>query len=433
MRVAIVGAGATGLPAAFDLAGAGHEVVVYEAGEQVGGLAAGFKADHWDWSLEKFYHHWFTSDAHILQLAEDLGVRDRVIYPRPVTAVYFEGKFYPFDSPQRWLTFPGFGWLDVIRFGLCGAFLRFLPGGERLEKYTAHEWLPKWMGPRAYELLWKPLLIGKFGEENYRRVNLAWFWARIKARTPRLGTFEGGFQAFLDILAQHCRDRGVHIALSTPIERITAHPEGGVVVQTAGGGERFDQCIVTSSPRALSDMAPELPDAYRQKLLALRSLGAVVMVITLDRQLTDYYWFNLPKDANFPYLAMVEHTNFISPEHYGGDHILYCGDYLSTDHEYFKMSADELLEVFLPSLKLFNPAFDRSWVKQKWLFKAPYAQPVPFVNHSQHIPDVKTPIDGLWLASMSQVYPWDRGTNFAVELGRRVAKLAMGTTAGARG
>jgi protoporphyrinogen oxidase len=282
------------------------------------------------------------------------------------------------------------------------------------------------MGPRAYELLWKPLLIGKFGEENYRKVNLAWFWARIKARSPSLGTFEGGFQAFLDILAEQCRARGVEIALSTPVERIARHPEGGLTLDTQNGSERFDQCIVTSSPRVLAKMAAELPDDYRDQLLALRSLGAVVMVITLDRQLTDYYWFNLPKDADFPYLAMVEHTNFIPPRHYGGDHILYCGDYLETDHPYFNMSEDELFEEFLPSLKNFNPEFDRSWVKRKWLFKAAYAQPVPFVNHSKNIPDVDTPIDGLWLASMSQVYPWDRGTNYAVELGRNVAKRITG-------
>ncbi len=422
MKIAIVGAGATGLPAAFDLAGAGHDVEVFEAGPAVGGLAAGFRAEHWDWSLEKFYHHWFTSDSHIMQLADDLGCRDKIIFPRPVTAVYYEGEFYPFDSPQRWLTFPGFSWLDVVRFALCGAYLRFLPDGRPLEKHTANEWLPKWMGERAYELLWKPLLIGKFGEENFEKVNLAWFWARIKARTPSLGTFEGGFQAFLDILAEHCRQRGVTISLDTPIRKIAPAEGGGVEVESASGTRRFDHCIATTSPGALAKLAPELPDTYRDQLQSLRSLGAVVMVITLSQKLTDYYWFNLPKDADFPYLAMVEHTNFLPPEHYGGDHIIYCGDYLSTDHEYFSMSEDELLERFLPSLKLFNPNFDRSWIKQKWLFKAPYAQPVPFVGHSKNIPDLKTPIDGLWLASMSQVYPWDRGTNFAVELGRRVAK-----------
>jgi protoporphyrinogen oxidase len=154
-------------------------------------------------------------------------------------------------------------------------------------------------------------------------------------------------------------------------------------------------------------------------------MGAVVLVVTLDRQLTQYYWHSLPKEAGFPFLALVEHTNFIPPEHYGGDHIIYCGDYLNPDHEYFQMSKEALLERFLPVFARVNPAFDRSWVKDIWLWKAAYAQPIPPVNHSQNIPPIKTPVPGLYFASMSQVYPWDRGTNFAVEIGRRTARLVM--------
>jgi protoporphyrinogen oxidase len=120
---------------------------------------------------------------------------------------------------------------------------------------------------------------------------------------------------------------------------------------------------------------------------------------------------------------MVEHTNFVGPEHYGGDHLIYCGDYLEPDHEYFRLTKEELLERFLPSLARFNPHFDRSWVKASWLWKTAYAQPVPPVNHSRNIPPLRTPVRGLYVASMSQVYPWDRGTNFAVEIGRRVARM----------
>jgi protoporphyrinogen oxidase len=425
MRVAIIGAGAAGLSAAYDIAGSGHDVVVFEAEPQVGGLAAGFRAPHWDWSLEKFYHHWFTSDKYILGLAEELGCRDKVIFPRPVTAVYYEGEFYPFDSPQRWISFPGFSWLDVVRFGLCGAYLRAMPNGVGLEKYTAHEWLPRRMGQRVYDLLWQPLLVGKFGENHYRKVNMAWFWARLKARTPRLGTFEGGFQAFLEILAEGCRQRGARLVFDAPIESITPKDGGGVRVAAPSGVEDFDQCIATTSPRLLARIAPDLPEAYKQTLTALKSMGAVVLVLSLDRKLTDYYWFNLPKEAGFPYLAMVEHTNFLPSEHYGGDHLIYCGDYLEADHEHFSLSVEEIVERFLPSLKRFNRDFDRSWVKDTWLWKAPYAQPVPMVDHSRNIPDLETPMPGLWLASMSQVYPWDRGTNFAVEIGRRVAGLVL--------
>jgi len=153
----------------------------------------------------------------------------------------------------------------------------------------------------------------------------------------------------------------------------------------------------------------------------------VVMVISLKRQLSEqgYYWFNLPKDAGYPMLALVEHTNFVSREHFGGDHIVYAGDYLEAGHEYFSLSDEELLERFIPALKKFNPAFDKGWVRKIWVNKTNYAQPVPLVNHSKNIPAIQTPIEGLYFASMSQVYPWDRGTNFAVEIGRRAARLIM--------
>jgi protoporphyrinogen oxidase len=425
MRIAIIGAGPAGLAAAYDLSRASHQVTLFEGAPTVGGLASGFKAPHWDWTLEKFYHHWFASDAAVLGLIKELGWSDQVLFPRPVTAMYHDGRFYAFDSPLAVLQFPGVPLLDRIRFGLVALYLRMTPNWQAFDKVTADAWLRKWLGVRAYEALWKPMLVGKFGEANLPVVNMAWFWARIHVRTPRLGTFAGGFQAFMDKLAEVVRTHGAEIRLNTPVTGITALA-GGVQIATGSETATFDAVISTSSPALMARLAPDLPDAYSAKLRALKSMGAVVMVISLDRQLTNgIYWHNLPKDAGFPFLAMVEHTNYMSTAHYGGDHIVYCGDYLEPDHEYFTLSKEELLDRFLPSLRRFNPQFDRSWVKDSWLWKTAYAQPVPPINHAGNIPEIRTPIKGLYFASMSQVYPWDRGTNFAVEIGRRAAKMVM--------
>ena len=429
MKIAIIGAGIGGMAAAYDLVRAGHTVTIYEAADYVGGLASGFKEPEWDWSVEKFYHHWFASDRHILGLIEELGWSDRVLFPRPYTVMFYQGKFYPFDSILAALLFPGLGWgIHKARFGLVGLYLRLTNNWRSLEKVTVDSWMRKWAGDKVYELMWEPLMIGKFGERYAKNVNMAWMWARLKARTTRLGTYTGGFQAFADQFAQRLREMGVEICLSTPVNQITASTQGSVTLEIPGSGvQTFDQCLATTSPALLAKLAPDLPPDYLQGLLTLKSMGAVVMVLALEHQLSEqgYYWYNIPKSAGFPFLAVVEHTNFLSPKYFGGNHILYIGDYLEPDHEYFQLTKDELLERFLPSLPRINPKFSPDWVRKSWLFRTKYAQPVPELNHSRNIPAIRTPIPGLYFASMSQVYPWDRGTNFAVEIGRKAAEIMI--------
>jgi protoporphyrinogen oxidase len=430
MKIAIIGAGFGGMAAAYDLRKAGHEVTILESADYVGGLASGFKAAHWDWTVEKFYHHWFQSDKWVLGLIRELGWQDKVRFPRPYTVLLHDGKWYPFDSILRALMFPGLGFgPDKLRFGFVGLFLRLTNNWKALERHTADAWMTRWAGRHVYEKMWKPLLVGKFGP-YYRDVNMAWMWARLKARSTRLGTFEGGFQAFADMLAARLREMGVEVRLKAGVESIRGQPAGGLQIGTAGEPSTaiYDRVLVTTSPGLLARLCPELPEAYLKGLLGLKSMGAVVMVLALKHQLSQqgYYWFNLPKEEGYPFLALVEHTNFIPAEMFGGDHIVYAGDYLEVEHEYFALSDEQLIGRFTPAFQKFNPAFSQDWIKQAWVFRTNYAQPVPLVNHSRNIPPIQTPVDGLYFASMSQVYPWDRGTNFAVEIGRRAAHMMLG-------
>jgi protoporphyrinogen oxidase len=428
MRVAIIGAGYAGMSAAYDLRKAGYEVTIYESADYAGGLASGFKEPHWDWSVEKFYHHWFQSDNHMLGLIKELGLEDKVIFPRPLTVMLYEDNWYPFDSIVNALRFPGLGFgLNKIRFGFVGLFLRLTNDWRALEKTTADALMIKWAGKQENKKIIKKKKIGKFGP-FYQDVNMAWMWARIKARTTRLGTFKGGFQKFSDLFAERLREMGVEIRLETQVKFIKKNQTEGLSIDAGGIVESFDKVLVTTSPGLMSKVCLDLPENYLKGLLELKSMGAVVMVLSLKHQLSreGYYWFNLPKDAGYPMLALVEHTNFVSSDHFGGDHIVYAGDYLEVGHEYFSMSDEQLLERFIPAFKKINPEFTQDWVKKIWVNKTNYAQPVPLVNHSKNIPSIQTPIDGLYFASMSQVYPWDRGTNFAVEIGRRAAGMILG-------
>jgi protoporphyrinogen oxidase len=426
MKIAIIGAGYGGLAAAYDFLEAGHQVSIYESADYAGGLAAGFKEPHWNSYVERYYHHWFQSDSAMIGLIKDLGWLDKMLYTRPQTVVYHNEKFYPLDSPLAALSFPGYGFFDMVRFGFVTLYLKLTSNWKALEKVYADEWLRRFYGEKVYAKLFEPLLVGKFGE-HAARVNMAWFWARTKARTTRLGTYKGGFQAFTDALVDHLRSKGANIYLSTPVNRISTDPQGGLIIDTPTGVEHFDQCLSTTSPSLMARLAPDLPQTYLKGLLELQSMGAVVIILSIKEQLSKegYYWYNIPKSAGFPFLILVEHTNFVPAEQYGGEHIIYIGDYLNTDHEYFTLSKEELLERFLPSLTRINPNFSPEWVNKSWLFKTNYAQPIPLLNHSKNIPAVKTPIPSLYYASMSQVYPWDRGTNFAVELGRKTARLML--------
>jgi protoporphyrinogen oxidase len=181
-KIAVIGAGFGGMAAAYDLAKAGHKVTIFEASDYVGGLASGFKEPGWDWWVEKFYHHWFASDKYMLGLIRELGWEDKVLFPRPYTVMYYKGKFYPFDSILKAILFPGLGWgVNKVRFGLVGLYLRLTNNWHALEKHTVDQWMRKWAGKKVYELMWQPLVIGKFGERYYRQVNMAWMWASKRA------------------------------------------------------------------------------------------------------------------------------------------------------------------------------------------------------------------------------------------------------------
>jgi protoporphyrinogen oxidase len=420
LKIGIIGAGFAGLTAAYELTKGGHEVTLYEKEAAVGGLSSGFKEERWEWALERFYHHFFASDAEVIGLITELGLQDKLFFPRPTTSLWYKDKAYPFDSYLRAVLFPHLPLIDKLRAGPVAIYLRLTRNWRPLEKYTAHEWLTRWLGQRGYQTLFEPLLVGKFGAD-YQEVNMAWMWARLYKRSPSLGYFVGGFQALADALLERVRAQGGAVHLNAPVHEIRPKASGELLLRAAGGEAVFGRVVATISPQAMLQLAPDLPEGYQAQLRELRSLGALALILALDRPLTQgHYWINLPK-AEFPFLGLVEHTNYIDPAHYGGDHLVYLGDYPPPGHEYFQLSKEELLERFLPHLLRFNADFSPTWVRQSWLFREEYAQPVPMLNHWRKIPGLRTPIPGLFWASMSQVYPWDRGTNYAIELGRTVS------------
>lgn len=423
MKVAILGAGFSGLSAAFRLLQKGHQVTIFEKEDSLGGLAVGFSSPNWDWTLERGYHHWFTNDYSILKLAKEID--HQVIIKRPSTDVFVKGQRIPFDSISALLRFPHLPIIDRLRVALVLAFLKILPTHFLLEGKKALTWIRKFMGKKSTSLIWEPLFIGKFGQFA-SEIALIWFWARIKKRTPSLAYPEGGFKKFADHLGIEIKKMGGKILLNTQVVKL-ASSSNAVVVKTTNyklqtTNYHFDKVIVTLPSPIFAKITPELPKQYVDRIIAIPHLHAQVLILILKKPFMDKtYWLNIT-DKTFPFLVLVEHTNFMDPKYYGGQYILYIGNYLPSDHPYLKKSVEELIEEFDPYLKKINPNYKLQTTNYN-LFIGPYAQPVVTTDYLKLIPSFKTPLKNIYLANLDMVYPWDRGTNYAVELGEKVSGL----------
>ncbi len=425
MKIAIVGAGFTGLAAGLYFAKRGHKVVIFEKDSNPGGLAVGVENPKWDWTAEKHYHHFFTNDNSVLSLAKRID--HKIIVKKPKTSVYLNGKTYQLDSPLKVLFFPELSITQRLRMATVLGFLRYNPFWKLLEKHSTTKALPKFMGKKAYELIWGPQMVGKFGSFS-DTISLAWFWARIKKRTTSLAYPEGGFLNFAQHISKEIEKNGGKIYFQTTVLDIDSKKNPQVSFIDKNGKnktEKFDAIIITLPSFLFLKIAKGLPDTYINSLKKLNGLGAINLVLRLDKKFFNdsTYWLSIC-DTLFPFMAVVDHGNFMDKKQYNNEHIIYVGKYLPLNHKYFKLTKQQLLEIYNPYLKKINPNYKKSLIDFE-VYKAPFAQPIIPVNYSKIIPSFDTTLKNVYLANIEQVYPWDRGTNYAVELGEKIAKKIL--------
>lgn len=427
MKIAIIGAGFTGLSAALRLSRLGQKVFLFEKESFPGGLAVGFKNANWAWPLEKHYHHLFVSDGSIRKLAKE--VDHKIIFSRPKTSVYIDAEISQLDSPLSLLFFKNLKLLSRLRIGFVLLYLKLTPFWKPLEKITAQTFLKKASGESSWKVLWEPLFKAKF-HTFAPKIPASWFWARIKKRSSSLGYPEKGFLGFAEKIEKQIKKFGGKFFYKAEVLEI--YKEKGkfrLEVVKDGGGETayFDKVIVTLPTALFIKVAPQLPRVYKEKFGSLEGLGALNLVLELSEKFLaeGTYWLNI-NQKDFPFLAIVEHTNFIDKTYYGGSHLVYIGNYLPQTHEFFSKTPRELLKIYHPHLSRIKNNY-QSTINNVYIFKAPFAQPVIPLNYSQKMPQIITPIKGLYLANIEQVYPFDRGTNYAVELGEKAAKLVIST------
>lgn len=407
-KIAIVGGGITGLVLA-NLLSEKHQIAIFEKESQLGGLSAGVKKNGWQWPLENFYHHFFTSDRETINLLKQLNIK--YSFKRPKTATYQKNKIYQLDSASSLLAHPYLNLPQKLRAGAAIAALKLWPSANFLEEKTAVEALPKIMGRKAYQTLWEPLLWGKFGQ-NMNRVGAGWFWARIKKRSQKLGYPEGGFPTLVAKLEEKIKKQGGKIFLNQEIKNLEKLQNN------------FDEIIITAPIPVFLKITPHLSQNYQNKLKKIKHLGAINLILICQKPFLpeNVYWLNI-NEKSFPFVALVQHTHFVNPRFYNHKHILYVGGYYSQEHPFFKKNKEELLKEFFPSLKKINPHFSADDIKDLILTANLYAQPLVTPNYKNFIPPHQTPLKNVYLASMEQVYPWDRGVNYAIGMAKKVAKM----------
>jgi protoporphyrinogen oxidase len=430
--VAIIGGGFTGLTAARRLAQAGrHQLTLIERGDSLGGLAGDFALQ--GTQIEKSYHHLFGTDREMLELVRELGLTGNVIWCDSSVGLYYGGKVYPFMSPWDILTFQPCRFLNRLRLGLVAFYLQRTKDWRPFASQSAYSWMRRACGRQVMQVIWEPLLRGKFNLYA-DTISMAWLWARIHIRTnsrdraasEKLAYFRGGFAVVTNKLESELTQAGVMIRKNTLVDELKIH-QGRPSLLINGKQEAFDRCIFTGPSPAFARLLPkedQVLDSYRRKLQSIDYLGAISLVFVSKQPIGDYYWLNISQ-ADAPFLVFIRHTKLVDKAWYNDKEVYYIGSYQPHDSPLFSMDEEEISGRWFGFLKKIYPQFDQAQIVEKHLFKLKYAQHIVDTAYQSKIPDYKTPLPGVYLSNFSQVFPVDRGTNYAVREGLHVADLLL--------
>jgi len=428
--VIIIGAGFTGLSAGYELCKQGIPVLILESDSKIGGLAASIATSGVD--VEKFYHHWFQNDQDIFGLISELGLTDKIVLRPSRMATFYANDLFRLNSVVDLLRYKPLSFFGRIRLALMALKARRVKEWESLESLTASEWILDIAGKEVHDTIWWPLLVGKFGEYA-ADVSAVWLWNKLKLRAvnrnvsgqENLMYFEGGFSSLTEHIHEYIESNGGEVLLDTPATGlgVTAKQVTGVYSK-----EKFFKAsavINTTAPELFANLLQHhsLP-AYTKWLEKIKYLGNICLLLFLERSLTSTYWMNV-SDPDFPFVGIIEHTNFETSDNYGGQHLVYLSKYLPTSSALFKMSDDEYFHYCIPFIQKIVPDFNEEWIIRYQVNRADYAQPIIERHYGSKKPAYVSPINSLYNASMAHIYPEDRGTNYAVREGREIARLSL--------
>ncbi|MGI6085077.1 MAG: NAD(P)/FAD-dependent oxidoreductase [Acetivibrionales bacterium] len=471
MNIAIIGGGMTGLTAGYMLSQSGHKVTVYEKENPLGGLASAVNIG--SEAIDRFYHHIFVNDSEILSLINELNLNNRLDWYKPQNAVYADNTLHPFSTPLDLLLFKPLSLFHRIRLGIMVLSSAFIRDYSSFESITAKEWIIRHSGREVWRKVWEPLIKSKFDIDS-NNISGAWIWNKLKLRgTSRgnclrkeiLGYMDGAFITIADELAKQIIHNNGDILTGQKVTSIARNENGKVDVAVQDCKTSYDKVLFTGAPGLLSEILKSAPDtsdikqyrdqeiiaddetlvpkageisssekagstlgvrdgrhihtSYKESLDRISYKANICLILELSRSLSPYYWITVAQEG-LPFVLIVEHTNLVGVKGYGS-HVVYLSRYLDVSDPLYRAQDKDLIIEFINGLKKVFPDIKNENIKKTTLSRAAFAQPVITVGYEKNIPDIKTPIEGLYLASMPQIYPEDRGLNYAVRLGQEAA------------
>ncbi len=426
MKIAVIGGGLVGLTTAYEISKQ-HEVFLFEKENFLGGLMSSFTIDK-KYLLDKFYRHIFSCDIDLLKMLRELGLEKNIKWNHSKMGLFYKNEMHNFSSHTDILKFKHLGVVDKIKFAIAIIYISKLKNWRKLENISAEDWLKKKSG-KIYNVLWKPLLTSKFGEAC-NKISMAWFWNKIWYRMQTRKKFMskevqgyllGSFKLIIDKMEKKIKESKGKIFLKSKIKKIY-RKKGKIIVETQKKNFSFDKIIFSADLEAFLKITKDLPEDYKEKLKKIEYRTSLVLILRLKKSLIPYYWLNI-SDSKIPFVMLMEHTNFVSKNNYGGFPILYISKYGSKENKYYQMNKEDLIKSYIFHLKKINPEFDEDWIKDSWLFKSDYGTHIPTLNYSKLLPPHQTPIKGLYLATGCQIYPVDRGMSECIALGKKIVKF----------
>jgi protoporphyrinogen oxidase len=428
----IVGGGFTGIAAALRLSRANLKVLLLEREESLGGLAGSFEFRD-GVRVEKYYHHWFRSDHHLFGLLDELGLLQHVRWTKSKTGSFLNKRIWRLSSPLDLIRFTELSLFERMRLGFVAIYVRVVRDFRKIEGKSISEWLVPIVGTRVFDVVWRPLVDAKFGKFS-EEVSAAWMWKKLVLRggsrkvsgSEELAYFDGGFGRLNDLILEALRFRGIEVRLSSTARSLEGTGGKISVVRTDNGSFKCRALVLTTPQPIAEKLLSEASGSLKPYPAApgIPHLANICLVMSLKESLSDTYWLNVT-DPGFPFVGVIEHTNLDTSDSFRGNHIVYLSRYLDADNAEWALPDEDYFEHCLPYLIQMFPKFHRSWIVDWRVWRTEYAQPVTVRNYSAIIPRYETWYDNVFQANMAQIYPEDRGTNYAVRGGSRAANLVL--------